>query len=56
MKYTLKYRIRLLYWRLFSKWRYKAAMDFKRAFQTMPQETKDLLVKAVLRGTSYENC
>jgi len=50
MKYSLKYRILLVYWKVFSKEKYMIAQKFRRAFENMSKEDKDLLVKAALKG------
>jgi hypothetical protein len=55
MKYSLKYRILLVYWKVFSKEKYMIAQKFRRAFKTMSKEDKDLLIKAGLKGVKeYE--
>ena len=50
MKYSFKYRILLVYWKIFQKEKYKIAMQFWRAFDNMSKDDKDLLVKAAMNG------
>lgn len=50
MKYSIKYSLLLVYWRIFKKEHHRIAMQFQRAFDNMSKEDKDLLVKAVMTG------
>lgn len=49
MRNSFKYKILLVYWQLFSKTKYRIAMQFKRFFKNLDKETKDSIVKAVLK-------
>lgn len=55
MKYSFKYRFLLVFWKIFYPKKYRITLQMKRVFESLPKETKDLLVKAALKGTSVEN-
>ena len=45
MKLGFKHRVRMLWWRIFSPWKYREAIKIHKAFEKIPQETKDELAR-----------
>ena len=40
-----KYKLQLLWWKWFSKWKYETAIKFHKEFAKIPQEKKDELAE-----------